>query len=87
MRASTLEGWGGYLVRLAWELDEFGFDATVRFPLGGRPSLVVFAPSGRTTIRSARRGRTSAFTWDRGRSPNTPAEAREVFRWIAEVAR
>ncbi|MEV8632920.1 hypothetical protein AB0395_14805 [Streptosporangium sp. NPDC051023] len=67
MRANTQEGWGGYLVRLAWELDELGFDSTVRFPPGGPPSLEIFAPSERPEGWGVRRGRASAFVRNRWR--------------------
>ncbi|MEU0518740.1 hypothetical protein [Streptosporangium sp. NPDC006007] len=83
---STLEGWGGYLARLAWELDELGFDSVVRFPPGRRPSLEIFAPPGRPRVRSTRWGRTSVFTWLRNRDRDALTGVRNAFERIAEVA-
>lgn len=92
MRASTQEEWGGYLVRLAWELDELGFDSVVRLPPGRPPSLEIFIPPGPPRVMSARRGRTSTFVWtrrnrDRGRGDVVQARGLEVAGWIAGAAR
>lgn len=65
MKASTLEGWGGHLVELAWELNDLGFDSTVRLPPGRRPSLEIFITPERLKRTPPRRSRVSMFTWSR----------------------
>ncbi|MEU7985680.1 hypothetical protein AB0B56_12525 [Streptosporangium canum] len=68
MRVSDLQGWGGRLVELAWELSDLGFDSVVRLPPGRRPSVEVFLPLGRPRPVTAQRGRTSTFTWPGSRN-------------------
>ncbi|MFD8527750.1 hypothetical protein ACFV0L_10100 [Streptosporangium canum] len=59
-----LEGWGGELVELAWELNDLGFDSVVRLAPGRRPSVEIFVPPG-ARVTTTQWGRTSVFTWDR----------------------
>ncbi|MEV4378948.1 hypothetical protein [Streptosporangium sp. NPDC049644] len=65
MKASDLQGWGGELLELAWELNDLGFDSVVRLSPGRRPSVEIFVPPGRSRVATAQRGRTSVFTWKR----------------------
>ncbi|WP_030908871.1 hypothetical protein [Streptosporangium amethystogenes] len=67
MRVRDLQGWGGELLELAWELNDLGFDSVVRFSPGRRPSVEIFVPPGRSRIATAQRGRTSVFSWGRRR--------------------
>ncbi|MER5418596.1 hypothetical protein [Streptosporangium roseum] len=68
MRVSDLQGWGGRLMELAWELSDLGFDSVVRLPPGRRPSVEVFLSPGRPRPVTAQRGRTSTFTWPGSRN-------------------
>ncbi|MFI6458544.1 hypothetical protein ACIBF6_44235 [Streptosporangium amethystogenes] len=65
MRVRDLQGWGGELLKLAWELNDLGFDSVVRLSPDRRPSVEIFVPPGRSRVATAQRGRTSAFTWER----------------------
>ncbi|MEV0755517.1 hypothetical protein [Streptosporangium sp. NPDC050280] len=65
MRVRDLQGWGGELLELAWELNDLGFDSVVRLSPGQRPSVEIFVPPGRSRVATAQRGRTSVFTWER----------------------
>jgi hypothetical protein len=77
MKAHDFQGCGGYLVELAWELNELGFDSVVRLPPSGRPSVEIFLPPGRPRAAMAQRGRISVFTWERGRTrPGHGAQGR-----------
>ncbi|WP_406312607.1 hypothetical protein OHA77_29165 [Streptosporangium sp. NBC_01639] len=71
MRVRDLEGWGGELVELAWELNDLGFDSVVRLAPGRRPSVEIFVPPG-ARVTTTQRGRTSVFTWDRHHSRASP---------------
>lgn len=64
MKACDLQGWGGELLELAWELNDLGFDSVVRLSPDRRPSVEIFLPSGRPRATTAQRGRTSVFTWE-----------------------
>ncbi|WP_433359264.1 hypothetical protein [Streptosporangium sp. CA-115845] len=65
MKVRDLQGWGGELLELAWELNDLGFDSVVRLSPGRRPSVEIFVPPGRSRVATAQRGRTSVFTWER----------------------
>ncbi|MEU8204817.1 hypothetical protein [Streptosporangium sp. NPDC049046] len=65
MKIRDLQGWGGELLELAWELNDLGFDSVVRLSPGRRPSVEIFMSPGRSRVVTAQRGRTSVFTWDR----------------------
>jgi len=65
MRVRDLQGWGGELLELAWELNDLGFDSVVRLSPDRRPSVEIFVPPGRSRVATAQRGRTSVFTWER----------------------
>ncbi|MFF5114703.1 hypothetical protein [Streptosporangium sp. NPDC000509] len=65
MRIRDLQGLGGELLELAWELNDLGFDSVVRLSPGRRPSVEIFVPPGRSKVVTAQRGRTSVFTWRR----------------------
>ncbi|MEU8036286.1 hypothetical protein [Streptosporangium sp. NPDC049078] len=95
MRIRDLQGWGGELLELAWELNDLGFDSVVRLSPGRRPSVEIFVPPGRSRVATAQRGRTSVFTWRRrddsharrssdGQKRNSMREAAER---LVEVAR
>ncbi|MFF5208654.1 hypothetical protein [Streptosporangium sp. NPDC000396] len=82
---SDLQGWGGRLVELAWELNDLGFDSVVRFPPGRRPSVEIFLPPGRPRATAEQRGRTSVFTWSRGGTrPDRDRRDRTRMRVAAE---
>ncbi|MEV0419890.1 hypothetical protein [Streptosporangium canum] len=96
MRVRDLEGWGGELVELAWELNDLGFDSVVRLAPGRRPSVEIFVPPG-ARVTTTQRGRTSVFTWDRhhsrpsrdrrGRDQPGRSGMREAAERLMEVAR
>ncbi|SFK40937.1 hypothetical protein SAMN05216275_12489 [Streptosporangium canum] len=101
MRVRDLEGWGGELVELAWELNDLGFDSVVRLAPGRRPSVEIFVPPG-ARVTTTQRGRTSVFTWDRhhsrpsrnlwgrdqrGRDQPGRSRMREAAERLMEVAR
>jgi|GEM_PF-5417632 len=65
MKIRDLQGWGGELLELAWELNDLGFDSVVRLSPDRRPSVEIFVPPGRPRAVTAQRGRTSVFTWER----------------------
>ncbi|MBB4936605.1 hypothetical protein FHR32_000910 [Streptosporangium album] len=97
MRVRDLEGWGGELVELAWELNDLGFDSVVRLSPGRRPSVEIFVPPGPGRVTTTQRGRTSVFTWDRrrsrpsrdrrGRDQPGRSRMREAAERLMEVAR
>jgi len=100
MRIRDLQGWGGELVELAWELNDLGFDSVVRLSPGRRPSVEIFVPPGRSRVATAQRGRTSVFTWRRrddgrarqdrggkGRDGQKRNSMREAAERLVEVAR
>ncbi|MEU4411186.1 hypothetical protein AB0F88_42340 [Streptosporangium sp. NPDC023963] len=88
-----LQGWGGELLELAWELNDLGFDSVVRLSPGRRPSVEIFVPPGRSRVVTAQRGRTSVFTWERrdrdrqGQEPRRRGRMREAAERLAEEAR
>lgn len=96
MRVRDLEGWGGELVELAWELNDLGFDSVVRLAPGRRPSVEIFVPP-EARVTTTQRGRTSVFTWDRHhgrpsrdrRGGDQPGRSRmrEAAERLMEVAR
>ncbi|MFF3445037.1 hypothetical protein [Streptosporangium sp. NPDC002721] len=70
-----LQGWGGQLVELAWELNELGVDSVVRLPPDGPASMEIFlSPGGQRPVAEQHR-RASACAWDRRheRKPRTKA--------------
>ncbi|MEU4835406.1 hypothetical protein [Streptosporangium sp. NPDC023615] len=67
MRVHDLQGWGGELLELAWELNDLGFDSVVRLPPDRRPSMEIFVPPDRPRVTTAQWGRTSVFAWERRR--------------------
>ncbi|GAA3417393.1 hypothetical protein GCM10018952_49150 [Streptosporangium vulgare] len=65
MRVRDLQGWGGQLVELAWELHELGVDSVVRLSPSGPASMEIFLSPGERRSVTAQQGRVSACTWDR----------------------
>ncbi|GAA2907721.1 hypothetical protein GCM10010517_74160 [Streptosporangium fragile] len=85
MKVRNLQGWGGRLVELAWELNDLGFDSVVRLPPGERPSVEIFLPPGRPRATTAQRGRAAVFTWPRNRAqPEHSRQRRTALREAAE---
>ncbi|MEU8036628.1 hypothetical protein [Streptosporangium sp. NPDC049078] len=85
MKIRDLQGWGGELLELAWELNDLGFDSVVRLSPGRRPSVEIFMPPGRSRVVAAQRGRTSVFTWERiSARANRDRQGRSRMRMAAE---
>ncbi|MEU4832280.1 hypothetical protein [Streptosporangium sp. NPDC023615] len=100
MRVNDLQGWGGELLELAWELNDLGFDSVVRLSSDRQPSMEIFVPLGRPRVTTTQRGRTSVFTWKKRRDRPDPRDRtpqgqeqrgrsrmREAAERLVEVAR
>ncbi|WP_344919412.1 hypothetical protein [Streptosporangium oxazolinicum] len=82
-----LQGWGGRLVELAWELNDLGVDSVVRFPPGRQPSMEIFLPPGGRSPVTEQQGHVSAFDWERGCERGTRTRARKVCERITRGTR
>ncbi|MEU3170010.1 hypothetical protein [Streptosporangium sp. NPDC006930] len=83
MRTIDLRDWGGWLVELAWELNELGVDSVVRLSPDQQPSMEIFLPPRQTTQQD----RVWVGTWEQGCGRGTRTRARMVCERITRRAR
>ncbi|MEU8206327.1 hypothetical protein [Streptosporangium sp. NPDC049046] len=83
MRTIDLQDWGGWLVELAWELNELGVDSVVRLSPDQQPSMEIFLPPR----QAAQQGHTSAGVWGRGCRRGARTRARMVCERITRRTR
>ncbi|WP_440073079.1 hypothetical protein [Streptosporangium sp. OZ121] len=88
MRVCDLQGWGGLLVELAWELNKLGFDSVVRFPPDQQQaSMEIFLLPGQRGPTTDQRDRVSACAWGQRHERGTRTRARMACERITRRTR